>query len=89
MAQLTCTRCDNTGPAIEARLPFVGPLKERVQAEVCDGCFQQWLELQIRLINEYRLHLGETEHREFLYRAASQFFKFEPAEDAAPDPKTP
>ena len=83
MADLTCTRCENTGAAIEGRIPFVGELKDRVQAEVCDSCFRQWLELQIRLINEYRLHMGESEHREFLFRCARQFFKFEPVPDEA------
>ncbi len=72
-----CARCERDAPAVSSRLTFSGELAERIRAGVCQSCWREWLEMQIKVINEYRLHMGEPEHRKALNKFAEQFFRFD------------
>ena len=75
--QMTCTRCESAIPGVEGFIPFVGELKARIAAEICNGCWLEWKDLQIKIINEYKLHMGEPEHRKVLDDHANKFFRFD------------
>ena len=47
--------------------PFPSALGERIVAEICAACWEEWKERQMLLINHYGLKLHEARSREFLY----------------------
>jgi len=63
---IQCRRCDTSAPRL-AKPPFRSELGGRIQAEICTGCWQEWLQHQTLLINHYGLDPREPKSREFLY----------------------
>ena len=66
-----CRRCDDERPKL-ARAPFRTELGERIQAEVCTQCWQDWLQHQTLLINHYGLDPRDQKARAFLYEQIEQ-----------------
>jgi Fe-S cluster biosynthesis and repair protein YggX len=56
------------------RLPYPGPLGQRVFDNVSKQAWQKWLAHQTMLINEYRLSPIEPKAREFLEKEMEKFF---------------
>lgn len=71
---ILCSRLKQELPAITSRVTFFGPFAEEIKAKVSQKAWSEWLEMQIKVINEYRLHLGEAAHRQFLQDTAARFF---------------
>jgi len=73
----SCTRCSQSGDPIPAsRLLFLGsPLKEQMAGSICAACWKQWEEVEVKVINEYRLNFMDPEHRAMLKRTCSEFFQ--------------
>jgi Fe-S cluster biosynthesis and repair protein YggX len=70
----TCTRCGQSGEAPPSRrVAFPGPVKERILASICQGCWAQWEEMEVKVINEYRLNFLDPEHRAVLQKACLEF----------------
>ena len=69
-----CSRLKRELPAITSRLTFGGAFADQVRANVSQQAWVEWLDMQIKVINEYRLHLGEASHRQFLQDSAAKFF---------------
>ena len=65
MAMVHCSRCGNTAEGLE-RPPLPGPVGERVHRETCSACWRDWLEMQVKVINEYRITPAEPEQFDFL-----------------------
>ncbi|PIE65102.1 MAG: oxidative damage protection protein [Deltaproteobacteria bacterium] len=72
-----CSRHGQELPAIRGRISFAGELGERIKANVSQRAWAEWMDLQIKLINEYRLHMGDPAHRQFLAEQATAFFKLD------------
>jgi len=73
---LTCTRCGRAGQAPPAhRVPFAAPVKEKVLASICSACWKEWEEMEIKVINEYRLSFLDPEHRAMLQKTCLDFLK--------------
>lgn len=79
MADITCTRCGATGAPLE-RAPLKTELGQRIQAEICRSCWDEWLRYQTALINHYGLDVRDREAREFLTRNMEAFL-FKSGED--------
>ncbi len=62
-----------TGGPITGRVPFRGDLRERVQENVCAVCWAAWLEMQIKVINELALNLGDARSHDLIEAHASDF----------------
>jgi Fe-S cluster biosynthesis and repair protein YggX len=62
-----CVRCDRPEATPLARPPIPGDLGERVLAEICDPCWEDWKRHQMALINHYGLDPRQLQAREFLY----------------------
>lgn len=77
-----CATCGNDEPTITARVPFPKAVREDLIARVGGGCWQTWLDQQLRIINEYRLNLGDPASHELLRQACYTFLKLEEAEEA-------
>ena len=70
----SCVRCQKPGDAPPAhRIPFAPAVKEKVAAQVCASCWKEWEEMEIKVINEYRLNFAEPEHRAQLKKACLEF----------------
>ena len=72
MAVVQCSRCGKEGPALPYA-PFRSPLGERVQAEICQDCWAQWLKQQTMLINHYGLNLRDPDAKKFLTEQTESF----------------
>ncbi|MEC9073384.1 MAG: Fe(2+)-trafficking protein [Myxococcota bacterium] len=72
-----CTCCGESEERVQSFIPFVGEIRDRIQAEICPTCWTGWMDMQIKVINEYRLHMGEPEHRKVLEEHAARFFRFD------------
>ncbi len=56
------------------RPPYPGDLGQRLYQQVSKAAWQQWLQHQTRLINEYRLVLADAKARSFLAEEMEKFF---------------
>jgi Fe-S cluster biosynthesis and repair protein YggX len=69
-----CSRCGRSGEAPPAhRVPFPPAVKDRVLASVCGTCWKEWEDMEVKVINEYRLNFLDPEHRAVLQRACLEF----------------
>ena len=46
---------------------------ERVLLSTCTSCWKEWEDMEIKVINEYRLNFLDPEHRAMLQRACLEF----------------
>lgn len=56
------------------RQPLPGDLGKRIYENVSMEAWQQWMQEQTRLINEYGLHLADPKAREFLVEQTEEYF---------------
>ena len=69
-----CSRCGKPGDAPPAhRVPFPAAVKQRVLESICAACWKEWEDMEVKVINEYRLNFLEPEHRAMLQRACLEF----------------
>ena len=76
-ALVYCSRCEQDAPSIARFITFAEPLRTDVAQHVCAECWEAWLQTQLKVINEYRLHLGNAEHRRALADFAKQFLRLD------------
>ncbi len=62
-----------TGGPITSRIPFRGELQQQVQESVCTVCWSAWLEMQIKVINELALNLGDSRSHDLIEAHARDF----------------
>ncbi len=77
MADIYCVRCEQNGPEIEGLITFAGVFGTDIRARVCQPCWDEWSEMQIKVLNEYRLHMGEPSHRQQIQDYAYRFFRMD------------
>jgi len=82
-AGFACSRCGAPGPKLKER-PFKGPLGEKVLASVCQRCWQEWIAMGTKVINELRLPLYDPQAQEMYDRHMKEFLGLEGA-SPAPD----
>lgn len=86
MATLTCSRCKQEKEAVKDTAFFMGEVKQKLQSHACEDCWQEWIKMQIMLINEYRLNLMDPKTDDFLNKQVLAFFNLdENAEQASVD----
>ena len=56
------------------RPPYPGELGQRIYAQVSKQAWQQWLQHQTMLINEYRLSAIDPKARKYLAEEMEKFF---------------
>ena len=80
-ATIRCRRCQKDSAPL-AKAPFRTELGQRILAQVCASCWQDWLKQQTQLINHYGLDPRDPRAREFLYQQIEQvLFEGGPAKD--------
>ena len=65
MPTLTCRRCSLEKESLE-KVPFKGALGQRIYENICRDCWAEWHGMQTKIINEYRLSLGDPKGQEML-----------------------
>lgn len=77
-----CARCGSTEGSPLGKPPFPTELGRRVAGQICRGCWEDWKDRQMLLINHYGLNLREARAREFLLENMEAFL-FRDGEGAA------
>lgn len=67
-----CQKLKKEAPGL-TRVPYPGPLGQKIYDGICQEAWQQWLRQQTILINENRLNLLDPKARPFL---ESEMVKF-------------
>ena len=70
-ATIHCRRCGSDAAPLP-KPPFRTELGERILAEICGSCWQEWLQHQTLLINHYGLDPRDKKARDFLYEQIEQ-----------------
>lgn len=70
---VSCIRCRKDGPKI-AWPPYPGEVGAKIVASVCQNCWPEWLDMQTRIINEYRLNVLNPEHQQMVADQCLIFF---------------
>ena len=83
MAVLKCSRCGQEKKASQTRRFYTGEVKEQLKAHACQDCWEEWVKMQIMLINEYRLNLMDPKTDEFLNRQVLAFFNLDEGAEQA------
>lgn len=65
MPTVTCRKCGLEKAPLE-KAPFRGSLGQKIHENVCRDCWAEWLGMQTKIINEYRLSLGDPRGQELL-----------------------
>jgi Fe-S cluster biosynthesis and repair protein YggX len=69
---IMCQKLGVESPALDTP-PYPGELGTRIQQHISKKAWEQWLNHQTMLINEYRLNLMEAESRQFLKTEMEKF----------------
>ena len=80
MSNWSCTRCSASGPRLESA-PYPNATGRRILAEICAGCWAEWRDLEVKIINEYQLNMLEREHRKTIQSQLKSFMKFDENSD--------
>lgn len=83
MAVVTCSRCKRSAEGLP-RAPMAGPMGQTFLESVCASCWKEWLGMQVKYINEYRLNPLDPRHFEFLMEQARAFLGLGPGGSSAP-----
>jgi Fe-S cluster biosynthesis and repair protein YggX len=71
-----CSRCGKPGePPSAHRVPFPAAVKQQVLERICAACWRGWEDMEVKVINEYRLNFLEPEHRAMLQRACLEYLQ--------------
>jgi len=69
-----CSHCGKPGDTVPVhRVPFPPAVKQKVLDSVCASCWRGWEDMEVKVINEYRLNLLDPEHRAMLQRACLEY----------------
>ena len=69
---VNCVLLGREAPGLE-RLPYPGPLGQRIYEQVSAEAWKKWVAHQVMLINEYRLSPVEPKSRKFLEAEMEKF----------------
>ena len=61
-----CSRCSQPGEAPPAHL-----------GSICATCWKEWEQMEIKVINEYRLNFMDPQHRDMLQRTCLEFLNLQ------------
>ena len=74
--QVFCKRLQKDLPGLE-EAPFEGDLGKEIFENTSAESWEAWKELQIKIINEYKLDLSEIENQEILAEQLRNFLKLD------------
>jgi Fe-S cluster biosynthesis and repair protein YggX len=69
---VTCRRCAEDAVGLP-RPPLAGDIGQLVFENVCQGCWNEWFEQSVLVINHYGLNPAIREERQQLYEVMKEF----------------
>ncbi|HEY4588849.1 MAG TPA: oxidative damage protection protein [Thermoanaerobaculia bacterium] len=73
MATVHCARCGRPEAPALTRQPFPGKLGIEIRERICADCWNEWLKMEVMVINELRLSLMDPASQETLNRHMREF----------------
>lgn len=70
--EVTCVRCGQTREGA-GKTGMPGALGAQIERGVCAPCWDEWKQMQVRVINHYGLVPARKEDREQIYEAMREF----------------
>lgn len=83
MPVITCSRCGKEKEAVTKTAFYRGEVRDKLIANACQDCWDEWIKMQIMLINEYRLNLMDPATDDFLNKQVLAFFNLGEEDDVA------
>lgn len=79
MSDFVCNKCGGAAPAVTqmAVQPVQNAYWDRVRAVTCSGCWTEWKDMEVKIINEYRLNMLERDHRAQLKKYMHDFLNLD------------
>ena len=72
-ATVHCARCGRPEAPALTRQPFPGKLGVEIRERICTDCWNEWLKMEVMVINELRLSLMDPSSQETLNRHMREF----------------
>ncbi|MEM9595115.1 MAG: Fe(2+)-trafficking protein [Acidobacteriota bacterium] len=79
-----CKRARTWGPPAQ-NVPYGGALGDEIRAHVCDASWQEWIAMEVMVINELRLNFMDPKSQEVLVQHLREFLCLD-AEVESPGP---
>ena len=79
---LQCSRCGRPDQPRLARPPMPGALGQSLLKQICQECWQEWQDMEVKVINELRLNFMDPEAAGILVGHMREFLQL-PADDTA------
>lgn len=76
MTEIQCSRCGSTKAALD-RAPLPGKVGQSLVEQTCGDCWTEWMELQVKLMNEHHLSPADPEHYDRLVREMKVFLSLQ------------
>jgi len=76
MADVTCIRCAETRAGLD-RPPYPDAMGREIAEKVCAVCWDECKQMQVMVINEYRLDLSDARAQEILEKSIREFLGIE------------
>ncbi len=74
--QIECARCSKTAPPPD-EVSYGGALGEEIRSRTCAACWAEWLEEEVRVINELRLNFMDPKSQDVLVEKMREFLKLD------------
>ena len=86
--QIYCKHLKKEASALE-KAPLPGDLGQKILENISAEAWAEWTEMQMKIVNEYRLDLALAEHRQVLKDQLNSFFGFGDAQGEKLEVGTP
>lgn len=83
-----CKRLDREAEGLDEP-PFFGKVGKEIFDNVSKEAWAEWEDLQLKILNEYRLDLADKEHRKVLTQQMRLFFGLDESGEKSLDVGTP
>ncbi len=77
MSIIICSRCGQEKEAVAKPAFYTGEVAAQLKLHACVDCWQEWLNMQMMLVNEHRLDLMNPKTDEFLNQQVLAFFNID------------
>lgn len=74
---IVCTRCGLEKTPVTNTAFYTGEVGATLRQHACQDCWNEWLKMQIMIVNEYRLDLMDPKTDAFLNTQVLAFFKLD------------
>jgi Fe-S cluster biosynthesis and repair protein YggX len=64
-------------PMTKADIPVFNDYWTKVMSVTCRSCWAEWKDMEVKIINEYRLNMLEREHRKMIRKFMNDFLNLD------------